>query len=90
MEEATHIPSIAEQEQMVTLMCICPDCPSWIECGEKGGFCFETIEKSRCINEEKGCICPSCPVANSMGLEYMYYCTRGSEKEHNKNFRSGT
>ncbi|MCQ1537390.1 DUF2769 domain-containing protein [Methanosarcina sp. KYL-1] len=65
-------------------MCICPDCPSWVECGEKGGFCFETIEKSRCISEENGCICLGCPVAISFGFEYMYYCTKGSAKEQSK------
>lgn len=79
MDKEPHVPSIAEQEQMITLMCLCPECPSWVECGEKGGFCFETIEKSSCISEEYGCLCPTCPVASSLGLENMYYCIRGSK-----------
>ncbi|TKJ46924.1 hypothetical protein CEE34_06435 [Candidatus Aerophobetes bacterium Ae_b3a] len=62
-------------------MCICPQCPSWIECGEKGGFCLSAIGKSSCITEQKGCICPGCPVTGEMGLKHDYYCTRGSEKK---------
>lgn len=62
-------------------MCICPQCPSWMECGEKGGFCLSAIGKSSCITEQKGCICPGCPVTGEMGLKHDYYCTRGSEKK---------
>ncbi len=72
---------LKKREEMVISMCICPECPSWVECGEKGGYCFETIGKSGGISEEKGCICLGCPVANKLGLDYMYYCTRGSAKE---------
>jgi len=82
MEESTHIPSITKQEEIVTQMCICPDCPSWIECGERGGFCFDTIPKSRCINEENGCICPECPVAKKVGFGDLYYCI--GDKQKNK------
>ncbi|WP_440957072.1 DUF2769 domain-containing protein [Methanosarcina sp. Mfa9] len=53
-------------------MCICPSCPSWAECGEKGGCCFETIGKSGGISEENGCICLGFPVANKLRLDYMY------------------
>jgi len=62
-------------------MCICPQCPSWIECGEKGGFCLSAIGKSSCKTEQKGCIFPGCPVTGEMGLKHDYYCTRGSEKK---------
>ena len=62
-------------------MCICSGCPSWIECGEKGGFCLSAIGKSSCITDEKGCICSRCPVTGEMELKHDYYCTRGSEKE---------
>jgi len=70
-----------EKKKMVLEMCICGECPSWVECGEKGGFCFPTIGKSGCIKEEKGCICGKCPVYSKMSLKNGYYCTRGSEKE---------
>ncbi len=77
---------MGQKEAMVKDMCICADCPSYLDCSEKGGsaelgFCFPTIGKSECIEEEKGCICGSCPVTEKMGLKHGYYCTRGSEKE---------
>jgi len=81
MRRETNIPSIAEQEEIVTFMCMCPECASWVECEEKGGFCFETVGKSKCISEEKECICIACPVPRSLGFEYTHYCTRGSAKE---------
>lgn len=73
--------TLKKREEMIVSMCICPECPSWVECWEKGGYCFETIGKSEGIREENGCICLGCPVTNKLGLEYMYYCTRGSAKE---------
>ncbi|MGC9514911.1 DUF2769 domain-containing protein [Methanocrinis sp.] len=70
-----------KRKQMVLDMCTCKSCPSFVECGEEGGFCFVTIGKSGCISEEKGCICGGCPVYEKMELSKMYYCLRGSEKE---------
>jgi hypothetical protein len=32
-----------EKKKMVLEMRICEDCPSRVECGEQGGFCFPTI-----------------------------------------------
>jgi hypothetical protein len=72
---------IEEKKKMVLSMCICKTCPTWIECDEKGGFCFPTIGKSKCIKEEKGCICGACPITKKMGLKHGYYCIKGSEKE---------
>jgi hypothetical protein len=69
------------KKKMVLSMCICARCPSWVECGENGGFCFPTIGKSTCITEEQGCICGRCPVTAEMGLKHGFYCTRGSDKE---------
>ena len=59
--------------------------PGWSE--EKGGFCFETIGKSKCISEENECICMACPVASRLGFEYTYYCTRDSAKEQENNLK---
>jgi hypothetical protein len=70
-----------QKKQMVLEKCICKGCPSWVECDEKGGFCFPTIGKSSCIAEEKGCICGGCPVTAKLGLKHTYFCTRGSEQE---------
>ena len=72
---------LEERKKLVLSMCICAECPSWLECEETGGFCFSTIRKSTCISEEQGCICGKCPVTAKMGLKHGYYCTRGSEKE---------
>lgn len=70
------------QEEMTAWVmenCICPQCPSWIpEAAEKGegGYC--AVGVSECIVDEVGCICPDCPVTEEKGLEWGYYCTRGS------------
>lgn len=70
-----------KQREKILDMCICSSCPSWVECDEKGGFCFPTVAKSSCIDNEKGCICAACPATDEMGLKHDYYCTRGSDKE---------
>jgi len=67
------------KKEMAIKMCICKNCPSYIECDEEIGYCL--IGKSKCIKEEKGCICGGCPVTKEMKLKHGYYCTRGSEKE---------
>jgi len=77
---------MAEKKKMVRDMCVCAGCPSYKDCSAEGGekelgFCFPSIGKSFCIKEEKGCICPGCPVTEKMGLKHGYYCTRGSEME---------
>lgn len=74
-------PGMTDEEKMAYVMenCICPHCPSWIpEATEKGegGYC--ATGASECIVVEAGCICPECPVTEEMGLEWGYYCTRGS------------
>ncbi|MBD3398576.1 DUF2769 domain-containing protein [Candidatus Micrarchaeota archaeon] len=65
-------------------MCICRQCPSFVECKEKIAYCLPSIGKSSCIKEEKGCICGACPVTKEMGLTHGYYCIRGSEKEQSE------
>jgi hypothetical protein len=70
-----------EKKEAVQADCICRNCPTWEDCGEKGGFCFPTTGKSTCITEEKGCLCKACPVYGQISLTKMYYCTKGSEKD---------
>lgn len=67
-----------EKQEYVFNNCICAKCPSWVDCGEKGGFCL--VGKSNCIKEKKGCICPDCPVTKKMGLKWGYYCVEGDAK----------
>lgn len=75
-----------ERMQMVESkkeLCICGECPSFNDCAsENKERLYCTLGKSpACITEEIGCICPSCPITEQMGLEYEYFCTRRSEKE---------
>lgn len=72
---------VEKDVQTILSMCICPNCPSWVDCGDSGGFCVHTIGKSNCIVEESGCICGGCPVTEKMGLKHIFYCILGSEKE---------
>jgi flagellar biosynthesis component FlhA len=79
---------MSEEERMKVVeakknLCICGGCPSYTQCaGEKEELLYCTLGKSpACITEEKGCICPQCPITDQMGLKHEYYCTKGSEKE---------
>jgi hypothetical protein len=60
-------------------MCVCPNCPTYVDCGELV-FCLESSSKSKSIRIEKECLCPSCPVESLMGFRHGHYCTRGNEK----------
>jgi len=83
-EPTEEQPMTEEQQlQFVKDNCVCKTCPSWTpacdEKGEVGGYC--ALGKSECITEEKGCICPECPVTKKLDLKWGYYCTKGSAKE---------
>jgi hypothetical protein len=56
--------------------CICPDCPTYFDCGEPLAFCLY----EQCIRIERGCICPGCPVYVAGSMEFDLYCTRESER----------
>lgn len=77
-EEKAAEPEMTDEQKQeyVFANCICGKCPSWVECGEKGGFCL--VGRSDCITEKKGCICPDCPVTKKMRLKWGYYCIEGS------------
>jgi hypothetical protein len=83
MAVETNSQEMEEKKKMVLAMCVCPDCPSWQECGEDGGYCFPSIGKSTCITEQNGCICGGCPVTRKLELKNIYFCTDGSEMEQN-------
>jgi hypothetical protein len=70
-----------QDQRIVLALCICSSCPSWVECGERGGYCSRNVGRSRKIKKELGCICGGCPVTERMGLKHDYFCTRGSEAE---------
>jgi hypothetical protein len=63
--------------------CICDPCPTYNECMRAAGellFCV-TGKSPDCTFEKKGCVCPTCPVHQSLGLKKAYYCIRGAEGE---------
>jgi RNase P subunit RPR2 len=62
-------------------MCICPDCPTYLDCAKKARerlFCIHG-DSFVCISQEVDCICPSCPVGADMGMSSNFFCTRGGE-----------
>ena len=73
---------LAQMMENLKARCPCPTCPSYNDCAKNAGetlFCA-TGKSFMCISEEKGCICPKCPIAEELGLRHSYFCTRGSEK----------
>jgi hypothetical protein len=63
--------------------CTCPSCPSYNDCAKsKNEQAYCAVGKSpSCITIEKECICPDCPVTEMMGLDHIYFCTKGTEKQ---------
>ncbi len=59
--------------------CSCSECPSYMGTGETR-LTFCVVGRSSLIKEEKGCICPACPIQTKYGLKDQYYCTRGSTR----------
>lgn len=64
--------------------CLCRMCPSYVKCEEEIAFCLSAGGRSACITEEKGCLCPGCPVLDEMGFLHVYYCVRGSENDQHR------
>ncbi len=61
--------------------CICEGCPTYNSCATGAGellYCL-TGKSFRCITEDLGCICPSCPLVDEMGLENLTFCLLGEE-----------
>ncbi len=67
--------SVLEEE------CLCKDCPSYVKCGEMGGYCFQQVGKSKCIKKMRGCECGACSITKMEGLTGMYYCVKGAAKK---------
>jgi hypothetical protein len=63
-------------------MCICPTCPTHTTCAKNANellFCWNG-KSFMCIDTEKDCSCPRCPVVPEVGIRHKSFCTRGSEK----------
>jgi hypothetical protein len=65
-----------EKRDFTYNLCICPNCPSYVECGENVGYCLRG--KSGCIKDKKGCLCSQCPVTQRFSYKWGYYCVNGS------------
>jgi hypothetical protein len=77
----TQTPKVPEKREDYWNPCICERCPTYVKCGPgEKAFCFHEIGKSKCIKQEKGCICGGCPVKRRMKLKNFYFCTKGSEQ----------
>jgi len=61
-------------------ICICPECPSYVNCREHVAFCLSESGQSACIQQQRGCICNGCPVHDRLDFRYGYYCLEGSER----------
>ncbi|MDV2990201.1 MAG: DUF2769 domain-containing protein [Dehalogenimonas sp.] len=62
----------------IEIDCLCRICPSFVECGERIGFCVAG-SASVCIDIEAGCLCLGCPVWVKQCFRHVYYCVRGAE-----------
>ena len=60
---------------------ICPGCPTYTNCARDVQELLYCVvgRSARCITEDLGCICPSCPVTAEIGLEHLTFCILGSE-----------
>lgn len=73
--------SSKETRKKMEPLCVCPQCPSYVDCNESVVFCLAEKGKSKCIKEQKGCLCGGCMVEKQMKFEHIYYCVLGPEKE---------
>ena len=81
--------SIKLEQQEFLRLCICERCPTYSDCSKKGftrerAFCSEKIGKSKCISQQRGCICGACPVKQKMEFKNFYFCMLGSEEQQNR------
>ena len=73
---------IKEKLEELKMMCTCPECPTNNDCAKSTKellFC-STGSSFHCIAESKGCLCPTCPVAEQLGLGHQSFCLMGDEK----------
>jgi hypothetical protein len=59
-------------------LCICKNCPSFVNCKEKMAYCV--MGKSKCIKSKKGCLCPTCKFQQKNEFNGVFYCVEGAKK----------
>lgn len=58
----------------------CGECPTYTGTNETElAFCAQG--RSKIISEEKGCLCPGCPISRKLNMRWDYYCRNGSGME---------
>jgi len=74
-------PGLKEREGDLRGQCICGGCPSYNTCAGAAKELLYCIygRSFSCLTEDLGCICPSCPVIDAIGLRYLTFCLLGSE-----------
>lgn len=78
LSEAEAAPMIEDIKH--TCKNLCGECPTHIGTGETElAFCVRG--RSAIIKDEKGCLCPGCPIARKLSLRWDYFCTLGSGRE---------
>lgn len=71
-----------ESDGKYAALCTCPACPTYTACAKEARellFCLKG-KSFLCITDEKGCICPSCPITMEFGFRHTLFCRRGNEK----------
>jgi hypothetical protein len=84
MQDVSKMPAEKQLETINTLkgLCICPSCPTYTNCAKNAKellFCYHG-KSFMCIDREKECNCPKCPVTKELELKNKFFCARGAEK----------
>lgn len=72
--------------------CLCSSCPSFTGSAEKNGeilYCLLGMSFGR-IRDDRGCICPGCPIYIEHGMMKKDFCMKGSEKDLRWEMEVGT
>lgn len=80
-ELGVSVGEVMERRDEVSGLCTCPDCPTYVDGDSLIGYCFPTVGSSDTIVEEVTCTCARGPVYDGQGMQFGFYCTRGSERE---------
>jgi hypothetical protein len=73
-------PEQKQSAEQVEFICLCRNCSTYTGSGETTvAFC--TSGKSNAIQEQKDCLCSTCPITKTMSMRWEYYCKQGSALE---------
>lgn len=75
------ISNLARNSEHLKGECICKECPTYNACAGDAGELLYCVngQSFHCIHDDLGCICPSCPVADEIGLVHLTFCILGTE-----------